>query len=120
MAAAAALLFLGCAATEQPAAPGERAYLKCYGCHSLERGVTANGPSLHGIVGKAIAADPNFPYSEALRRLARQERVWSPQLIDRFIADPEAVAPGTDMGFFIPTSPDERAGIIAYLQRTGR
>lgn len=94
---------------------GEQVYGKCYGCHSLEPGQTANGPSLHAIVGKPIAADPDFRYSEALRALAQRERLWSPQLLERFIADPEAVAPGTDMSLFMRTVAQERADLIAYL-----
>ncbi len=120
LASAAALVAVG-AATLPEGDPerGERAYMKCYGCHSLEPGQSANGPSLHGIVGKAIASDPDYPYSEALRTLARRESLWTPELLDRFVADPEGVAPGTDMGFFVSTDVQERADLIAYLGQSG-
>ena len=98
---------------------GERAYMKCYGCHSLEPGQSANGPSLHAIVGKPVASDPSYPYSEALRRLAETQPRWTPELLDRFVADAEAVAPGTDMGFFVRTDVQERADLIAYLGQPG-
>ncbi len=100
--------------------PGERAFGKCYGCHSLEPGRSANGPSLYGIVGKPVAAEPDFPYSEALKRLAAREPVWTAQLLDRFIADPESVAPGNDMGFYVRTDAQERADLIAYLSAQRR
>ena len=77
------------------------------------------GPSLHAIVGAPIARDADYPYSEALRELARRESRWTPELLDRFVADPEAVAPGTDMGFFVRTDAQERADLIAYLGRSG-
>ena len=118
--AAAGLAVAGAAALpEGDPQRGERAYMKCYGCHSLEAGRSANGPSLHNIVGKPIASDPADPSSEALRRLAQAQARWTPELLDRFVADPEAVAPGTDMGFFVRTDVQERADLIAYLGRPG-
>ena len=120
LAAAAGLAAAGAAALPQGDPDrGERAYMKCYGCHSLEPGESANGPSLHGIVGKPVASDPAYPYSEALRRLAERQPRWTPELLDRFIADSEAVAPGTDMGFFVRTDVQERADLIAYLGQPG-
>jgi len=115
------LALIGVAALAAWLAPGDpvrgdRAYGKCYGCHSLEPDKHANGPSLHNIVGKPIAAVADYPYSEALKALAARERVWTPELLERFIADPEAVAPGTDMGFFLKTDPQERADLVAYLR----
>ena len=120
LATAAALIAAGTAALP-PGDPdrGERAYMKCYGCHSLEPGQSANGPSLHAIVGAPIARDSDYPYSQALRELARRESRWTPELLDRFVADPEAVAPGTDMGFFVRTDVQERADLIAYLGQSG-
>lgn len=117
-----ALLILAVAPPPSPPAPadgdvqrGERAYAKCYGCHSLEPGRNANGPSLHNIVGRPVAAVADYPYSAALRALAGREPVWTAPLLDRFIADAEAVAPGTYMGFFQRMEAGERADLIAYL-----
>lgn len=100
-------------------APGEVAFAKCTGCHSLAPGEHANGPSLYAIVGKPIAAVTSYPYSPALRALAEREAVWTPDLLDRFVADPERLAPGTEMGFFLRTDPRERAALIAYLLAAG-
>ena len=120
LATAGTLFAVGAAALPQgDQERGERAYMKCYGCHSIEPGQSANGPSLHAIVGAPIARDADYRYSEALRELARRESRWTPDLLDRFVADPEAVAPGTDMGFFVRTDAQERADLIAYLGQTG-
>ena len=114
------------AALATPAAPprlaGERAYLKCYSCHALEPGKNdLDGPSLHGVVGRKVAAQPNFAYSPALRRFARSNPRWTPQLIDRFVRDPEALVPGTSMNFHGVPDPVERAALIAYLRaKSGR
>jgi cytochrome c len=98
---------------------GERAFQKCYACHSVkvgERGLS--GPNLHGVVCRAIATDPEFDYSASLRQLAQQEKLWTPELLDRFIASPEDVAPGTEMMFVGLADPKERRNLIAFLAAT--
>ena len=96
---------------------GEIAYRKCYSCHALEPGKALEGPSLHRIIGRRIAAGRGFSYSPALRALAARQRRWDLAMLDRFIADPEAVAPRTSMNFPGVRDPRERADLIAYLHR---
>ena len=96
---------------------GERAFQKCYSCHSVEPGETGlTGPNLRGIVGAPIARDPDFAYSNPLRELAARDRVWSEPLLDRFVAAPEEVAPGTDMSYVGTRDPAERAALLAWLR----
>lgn len=121
----AALLLAGaaCAAPlPQPEmAQGERVYRQCYACHALEPSRnTPAGPTLHAIVGRRIASEPGFDYSPALRRLAERHERWTPDLLDRFLADPEAAAPGTEMGFRGLGQPAERRRLIAWLGNHGR
>ena len=79
-------------------AMGERAYQKCYSCHALEAGRNdLSGPTLYNIVGRAIAAEPGVDYSPAMRSFAKREQRWDRNLLDKFIADPEGVVPGTSM-----------------------
>ena len=128
--AAAALTTAGaCAAPAPPAAnaakaspadlaAGERLYRQCYACHATEPGRnTPAGPTLHAIVGRPIAAEPGFNYSPALRRLAQQHGRWTPELLDRFLADPESAAPGTEMGYPGLDDPAQRHALIAWLAR---
>lgn len=118
-------LFLAAAACEPNAEPqtvdpqlGERAYQKCYSCHSLEPGKSdLTGPTLHKVVGRPVAAQPGFDYSPALRRFAAREPRWSVELIDRYVADPEALVPGTSMSFHGISDEREREALIAYLER---
>ena len=116
--AAAAVLLLALGAAAAPAGDarrGEIAYQKCYACHAAEPGRNdLSGPTLHAIVGRPIAAQ-GFAYSPALAALARQHGRWDAALLDRFIADPDAVAPGTAMTFPGMRNPAERADLIAYL-----
>lgn len=105
------------AATEPATSAGERAFQKCYSCHSIADAEDLEGPSLSGIVGRPVAAQPGFDYSSAMRRFANQHPVWTEQLLDRFIADPEAVVPGTSMAFAGMRDKAERAVLVDYLRR---
>ena len=116
-----------CAAPNSPAddpskgtavdpAEAQRLFRQCYACHALEPGRnTPAGPTLHAVVGRAIAAEPGFNYSPALRRLAEQNGRWTPELLDRFLADPAAVAPGSEMGFPGLDDPAQRRALIDWL-----
>lgn len=95
---------------------GERVYRQCYACHALEPGVnTPAGPTLHRIVGRGIAGEPGFDYSPALRRLSAEQQRWTPELLDRFLADPEELAPETEMGFAGLAAAEDRAALIDWL-----
>ena len=122
-AAGAALLLAGasCVIASAPDSDeGERLYRRCYACHALEPGRnTPAGPTLHAIVGKRIAAEQGFNYSPGLRRLAETHERWTPELLDRFLADPEALAPGTEMGFPGLDQPAERRSLIGWLGSRG-
>ena len=111
------------AAAFQPPAQSEgaRLYRQCFACHALEPGRhTPAGPSLAGIVGRPIAGQGGCDYSPPLRRFARRERVWTPELLDRFLADPEGVVPGTEMGLIGMRDPHQRRTLIDWLGRRGR
>ncbi|HYD24681.1 MAG TPA: c-type cytochrome [Croceibacterium sp.] len=100
-------------------AAGERAYQKCYACHSLDGpDPSTQGPSLKGLVGRPVAAEPGFAYSPALRAYAAERPVWTREALDAFIADPQAVVPDNEMGFFGIRNADERRALIEYLARS--
>ena len=107
-----------CAIASAPdATEGELLYRRCYACHALEPGAnTPAGPTLDAIVGRPIASEAGFDYSPALRRLAAARGRWTPELLARFLADPAAVAPGTEMGFPGLADPAERRALIAWLE----
>ncbi len=102
-------------AGESPS-PGERAYQKCYSCHSLEGpDPTTQGPSLKAIVGREVAAQAGFAYSSAMRDYAARQPRWTREALAAFIADPQAVVPDNDMGFFGIANAEERRALIEYL-----
>ena len=98
---------------------GERSFQKCYACHSLE-GPDPNteGPSLKGVLGRGVAAQPGFVYSEAMRSYAARQPRWTRQTLDAFVADPQHVVPDNRMGFFGIPNAEERRALIAYLARS--
>jgi len=106
-------------APEQLAA-GERAFQKCYACHSVDPAdVNLPGPNLAGVVGRRAGVQPGFRYSEAFPDRAARGLVWDATMLDRYLATPEAVVPGTHMGSFVGLpNPQESADVIAYLAKS--
>ena len=117
-AAAVVCLEVATALAAQPAANrGASVYHRvCLSCHALEPGRnTPAGPSLHGLAGRPIAGQRRFNYSPALRRFAARERRWTRALLERFLADPEALVPGIEMSL-PPLSAAERRAVAGWLQ----
>jgi len=84
---------------------------RCSACHSLDyNGV---GPAHRSVFGRAAAQVPGFAYSDALKA---SHQVWNEDSLDRWLADPEKVAPGQRMGFSVPEAKD-RSDLIAYLKK---
>ena len=94
------------------AASGRTLYqTRCSACHSLDyNGV---GPAHRGVFGRMAAQAPGYAYSDALKS---SHLVWSEESLDRWLADPEKVAPGQRMGVNVPQA-QERADLIAYLKQ---
>lgn len=83
----------------------------CAACHSLDyNGV---GPAHRGVFGRAAAQAPGFAYSDALKS---SHLVWNEASLDRWLADPEKLAPGQRMGVNVPDAKD-RVDLIAYLKQ---
>lgn len=103
------------------AARGERVFQRCFACHSVDPDEKAKlqGPSLYRVLERPAAAVAGFEYSPAMRAKAAAGLVWTEAMLDRYVADPEGVVPGTQMS--IPGLPEERerADLIAYLRKSG-
>ena len=120
---AAVLALAGAAEAQQrgPAAPagnaerGAQVYEnRCTGCHALD--ANRVGPAHRGVVGRRAGTASGFEYSDALRA---SRLVWSEALIQRWLANPEALIPGQQMGFRLGDA-QERADVAAYLARESR
>lgn len=93
---------------------GERLFHRCASCHAARAGAPdRNGPNLHGVIGKPLGrVSPNFSYSYALRTATGH---WTAERLDRWLAGPQAVVPGTSMPDPGLRDPLDRADVIAFL-----
>jgi cytochrome c len=93
---------------------GEQDAKVCETCHNFQEGKGAKiGPDLWGVVGRKIASVPGFAYSDALKGMSGD---WTYEILNKWIADPKAMAAGTKMTFPGEKSEQRRADILAYLQ----
>lgn len=99
------------------AANGEKVFLQCKVCHSLEEGKNMIGPSLHGIVGRKASALANYQYSPANHNSGI---TWTPEKLFQFLEKPQRVVPGTKMAFAGLPKAQDRADLIAYLQTASK
>lgn len=102
------------AASRPPAgdpARGETIYGRCLACHALAYNRT--GPRHCGLFGRRAGSLPDFTYSPAM---AHSKIVWNEKTLDRFLANPTAMVPGTAMGYAGIPDPQERADLIAWLR----
>ena len=83
---------------------------RCSGCHALD--LNKEGPKLGGVYGRKAASVSGFEYSDALKKVDVR---WDEDSLERWLSDPDKMAPGTDMVFRVANT-EERAALIAYLK----
>jgi cytochrome c len=93
---------------------GEVLYEACQDCHSLDKNDV--GPRHRGVFGRKAASLPDYDYSDALKSA---NIVWNEETLDKWLTDPQAVAPGAKM-FFHLDNPQDRADVIAYLKERAK
>ena len=76
------------------------------------------GPNLTGVVGRKAGAVRGYRYSKAFRKAA-PGLVWTRPALERWLADPDAVAPGTFM-LFRTRDPADRRLVLDYLEAFAR
>lgn len=97
------------------AVAGKRVFrAQCALCHSAEPNDNggAQGPNLSGVLGRHAASASGFSYTKALQS---SDLNWDAATLDRFLASPTTVVPGTAMVIALPKQ-DERENVIAYFQ----
>lgn len=99
------------------AAAGKKLFKKhlCFGCHKLEPGKQAVGPSLAGIWGRQAGTVEGFKnYSKGLKESGI---VWNEETLDKWLENPKAVIKKTKMLLAKPLKKaEDRANLIAYLK----
>jgi cytochrome c len=107
-------------ACQRPLQPGDPQRGKalfaehCASCHNLYR--DDEGPRLTGVYGRTSGAVAGFPYSAALRDA---HIVWGDATLDRWLANPRAFVPGSEMPISIKKT-QQRRDLIAYLKLSGK
>ena len=97
-------------------ARGARLFKRCRACHSVVKGRNKIGPSLYGVLGRKAGTAPGYAYSPALKGAGW---VWTKEMLDKWIAGPKTVLPGTRMIFPGLPNPQDRADVIAFLAQYG-
>lgn len=131
-----ALLLAACG-SEQPAATGDAAsaagpaaaspasspasalaaapaaFGQCAACHSLEPGKHGIGPSLVGIYGTKAGDIPGYAFSPQLKASGL---TWDDATLDKWLAGPMKLVPGTKMTYAGLSDAGKRAQLIAWLK----
>ena len=104
-----ATLFTSPAQAGGDAARGQTLYQGCMGCHSLDDNDV--GPAHRGVVGRKAGTVDGYAYSKALKAA---DLTWTPEILDRWLTDPQKLVPGAKMYYSVPR-PQDRADLIAWL-----
>lgn len=121
--ALAALVLHAAPAAAGPVPPGNpdrgaSVFRQCTACHTTEPDRHLTGPSLAGVFGRKAGAAPGFGrYSDALRASGI---VWNDRTLDAWLENPQQTVPGNYMTFPGIRDDDQRADLIAYLERASQ
>ena len=93
---------------------GAKVFQACAACHSVKPDEHMTGPSLaHIWERKAGSAADFLRYSDAIKSA---NIVWTQGTLDKWLADPNALVPGTSMTFPGLRAVGDREDVIAYLK----
>ena len=70
------------------------------------------GPNLHGVLGRHVGTVANFSYSPPVQSANFD---WDAAHLDQWISNPQAMLPGTRMGFVGVRDATQRRDVIAHI-----
>lgn len=113
IAAAFGAAFADASASAADPAAGEKVFKsQCSICHSVAKGRNLVGPSLFGIVGSKAGTVEGFHFSNANKASGL---TWDEATLNKYLADPKQVVPGTTMTYPGLKNDTQRADLVAYL-----
>ena len=93
---------------------GAQLFAQCMACHSVNPGEQLTGPSLAHVWNHRAASVEGFPrYSDALKGA---QITWDDTTLDKWLASPAELVPGTSMTFPGLKERQARRDVIAYLK----
>lgn len=93
---------------------GAQLFGQCMACHSVQPGEHQTGPSLAHVWNRKAGTLEDFRrYSDALERSGI---LWNETTLDKWLANPAQVVPGTTMTFPGIKERQARQDVIAYLK----
>jgi len=90
---------------------GQALYQACTACHSVDENDL--GPKHRGVFGRRAGSVADYAYSAALKA---SDLIWDKSTLDRWLANPSQLVPGTKMYFKLDDA-QSRADVIAYLEQ---
>ena len=95
---------------------GEQVFLVCRACHMIDEGAPHTiGPNLRGVIGRPVASAEGYDrYTQGMSSLGG---VWTPARLDIYLHQPMVEVQGTTMAFPGVPDADDRADLIAWLNR---
>lgn len=107
-------LLTGAAQAAGDAKRGAQLFGQCMACHSVQPGEHQTGPSLMHIWNQKAGTVQGFMrYSDALKAAGL---TWNEATLDKWLASPEKLIPGTSMTFPGIKDRQARQDVIAYLK----
>jgi cytochrome c len=104
-----------CVAAAAQAADKPKSFALCGACHKTAPGEqSVLAPNLFGIIGRQAGTYEEFGnYSDAMKESGI---IWTAEELDRYLAAPQQVVPGTTMAFPGQKREKARQEIITYLE----
>lgn len=99
------------------AAKGKAVFARCGVCHSVDPAQKKMGPTLANVVNRRAGTIAGFKYSPAMKG---SKMSWTAQNLDKFLAAPRTVVPGTSMASPPVANAADRANLIAYLSSVSK
>lgn len=103
---------------------GKKVFGKCKACHEVETDKNKVGPSLKGVLGRAMGTHDGYRYSNALLAGKQKGLTWTDDALMAFVTNPRdfvkdkigADKGATKMSFPGLKQEKERADLLAYLK----